>query len=152
MKALKVFEIQNFERGIDPKDSMSIGDVQGRLLKKRRVEATQCMEEILDTYGGDGPHFYNKGDDATGFKIGIYQDGPINSPHKINDVEARYYIEFSLGREVFFAGWEQENEKGHWIDRQWESSIAGKPIENIWEAKQVLINYIVTNQTFKTTK
>ena len=152
MKALKVFETQNFERGIDPKDSMSIGDVQGRLLKKRRAEATQCMEEILDTYGGDGPFFFNKHDDDTGFKIGIYQNGPVNSKLKFNDNEVRYYIEFSLGRENFFVGWEQENEKGKWFDRQWESSLSGKPIETIWQAKQVLINYIVDNQTFKTTK
>jgi hypothetical protein len=37
---------------------MKIGDVQGRLLKARRAEASEAMEEILNTSGGDGPFFY----------------------------------------------------------------------------------------------
>ena len=57
MKAFKVFETQNFERGADPMDSMKLGDVKGRLLEKYRKEAIQAMEEVIDTYGGDGPYF-----------------------------------------------------------------------------------------------
>lgn len=160
MKAFKVFETQNFERGIDPKDSMKLGDVMGRLLKIRRAEATQAMEEILNTYGGDGPFFFDKDDDETGFKIGIYQDTPIQSRYSLGGNEVRYYIEFNVTTEAFFVGWEQEDKDGRWKDRQWTSKIpfsieglsrSSGDIKTTDEAKQILINYIQGNKPLKGT-
>jgi len=151
LKAYKVFEAQRFERGADPMDSMKIGDVQGRLLKIRRTEAIEAIEEVLNTYGGDGPFFYEE-DDA-GFKIAIYQDTPIQSRFKIEGGgnEIRYYIEYAYGKqkgeEAFFAGWEQEDIDGKWKDRQWTSKLpgSGNNIETIEQAKQILIDYIKDN-------
>jgi len=153
LKAFKVFETQRFERGIDPMDSMKIGDVQGRLLKIRKAETTQAMEEILDTYGGDGPFFYDE--DEAGFKIAIYQEGPIQSKYQIvgGGNEVRYFIEYAygkkLGEDTFFVGWEQEDENGKWWDRQWTSKLpgTGKSIKTLDQAKQILINYIQKNKS-----
>jgi hypothetical protein len=159
LKALKVFEKLEFERGIDPKDSMRIGDVQGRLLKARRAEALEAMEEILNTYGGDGPFLFDEDtpnglNPDSGFKIGIYQEGPIQSRFKIvgGGNEIRYYIEYAYGKlkgeEAFFAGWEQEDTDGKWKDRQWTSKLpgTGESIKTIEQAKQILIDYIKTNK------
>lgn len=150
MKAFKVFETQEFERGIDPMDSMKLGDVRGRLLKIRKTETVQAMEEILNTYGGDGPFFYDE--DEGGFKIGIYLDTPNYSKFKIyKDGETRYYMEYAygmkLGEESFFVGWEQEDTDEKWKDRQWTSKIpgTGEGIKTTEKAKEILIDYIVTN-------
>lgn len=153
MKAYKVFETQNFERGIDPKDSMEIGDVTGRLLKIRRAEAIQAMEEVLKEHGGSGPFFLDQDDDETGFKIAILRNDPIFSKFKINDFEARYYIEFNVTEENFFVGWEQEKATGKWMDRQWTSKVQYGPdkgdIKTIEQAKQELVNFINGNQPKK---
>ena len=156
MKAFKVFERINFERGSDPRDSMSLGDVKGRLLKKVKEEATQALEEVLDTLGGDGPFYYDE--DPTGIKIAIYQDTPIDSKLKLGTNEARYFIEFNVDTEQFFVGWEQEDVDGKWKARQWTSVIpfriegivrANGDIKTIEEAKYILIDYIKNNQPLK---
>jgi hypothetical protein len=153
LKAFKVFERINFERGSDPKDSMSLGDVKGRLLEKTKKEATQAMEYVLDTYGGDGPFYYDE--DPTGFKIAIYQDTPIVSRLKLGGDEVRYFIEYNVDTKQFFVGWEQEDVDGKWKARQWTSvipfSIEGisrrnGDIETIEEAKLILIDYIKSNK------
>lgn len=162
MKAFKVFETQNFERGGDPMDTLKLGDVQGRLLKIRRAEAIQAMEEILEAYGGDGPFFYNKGDgdDETGFKIGIIQDDPIYSRFKLDDGgnDIRYYIEFNVTEENFYVGWEQENKYGRWMERQWTSKVPFNKINKFKSlgdiqtteiAKQILIEFIQDNRNPK---
>lgn len=157
MKAFKVFETQQFERGIDPKDSMKLGDVKGRLEKKTREEATQAIDEILEIYGGDGPYFIEntRGEkEDPGFKIALYQDGPVQSRFKINDNEVRYYIEYNTEDEKLFVGWEQYDIDGKWRDRQWTSKIPFAPGEGIGEseiktikqAKQILIDYIKSNK------
>jgi hypothetical protein len=154
LKAFKVFETQHFERGIDPRDSMKIGDVKGRLLKKRTEEATQAIDEILDTYGGDGPYFIDTDKEIPGFKIALYQDEPIQSQFKISDSEVRYYIEYNAETEALFVGWEQYDKDGKWKDRQWTSKIPFAPgervgesdIKTIKQAKQILINYIKSNK------
>lgn len=153
MKAFKVFETQQFERGIDPKDSMKLGDVLGRLLKIRRAEAIQAMEEILNTHGGDGPFFFDKDDDETGFKIAIYQDTPIQSRFSLGGNEVRYFIEFNVTTESFFVGWEQEDKDGKWKERQWTSKISafGGDIKTTDQAKQTLIDYIQSNKPLKGT-
>ena len=153
MRAFKVFETQKFERGIDPKDSMSIGDVSGRLMKKYREEAIQAMEEILDTYGGDGPFFLDKHLDDTGFKIAIYRDEPIQSKYQIQGAnpEIRYYMDYNIETEAFFVGWEQEDVDGKWRDRQWTSKLTGtgNNIETIEQAKHILIDYIQGNKSIQ---
>lgn len=174
MKAFKVFETQNFERGADPKDSMKLGDVKGRLLEKYRKEAIQAMEEVIDTYGGYGPFFPDNTIDKdanrikitpedTGFKIAIYQNTPIQSKWKISDSGVRYYIEYNAEARAFhadtralFVGWEQEDKDGKWRDRQWTGVIpytiegitrkSGNNIETINEAKLILIDYIKSNK------
>lgn len=136
-------------------DSMKLGDVQGRLLKIRRAEAIQAMEEILDTYGGDGPFFMDE--DDNGFKIFIYRDEPIQSRYQLKggNPEIRYYIEYNAETEVFFVGWEQEDSDGKWKDRQWTSKIPfGKinimksvgDIKTTEQAKHIMIEYIRDNK------
>jgi hypothetical protein len=158
LKALKVFETQHFERGANPKDAMSIGDVKGRLLKIRKEEATKAIDEILDTYGGDGPFFIDADEDILGFKIALYQDDPIQSRFKINDSEVRYYIEYNAETKALFVGWEQYDKDGKWKDRQWTSKIpfaidniirSSGDIETVDEAKQILIEYIKSNKRLK---
>jgi len=48
VKAKFVFENINFERGMDPKDSMEIGDVEGREKKRRKEEFNLRRDEIYD--------------------------------------------------------------------------------------------------------
>ena len=153
MKAFKVFETQNFERGTDPRDAMSIGDVIGRRLEIRKKEATQAIDEILEIYGGDGPYFIedtrgNK--DSPGFKIALYQEGPFKSSFKINDDEVRYYIEYNAEDDKLFVGWEQWDIDKRWRDRQWTSKLLfisePRDIKTIEKAKQTLIHYIESNK------
>jgi hypothetical protein len=48
VKAKFVFENINFERGIDPKDSMELGDVEGREKKRKKAEFAIRRDEIYD--------------------------------------------------------------------------------------------------------
>lgn len=49
-----VKEAVNFERGMDPKDSMSIGDVEGRKMKKAREEIYNGIKKIaIEHWGGE---------------------------------------------------------------------------------------------------
>jgi hypothetical protein len=170
LKAFKVFETQNFERGADPKDSMKLGDVKGRLLKKYRKEAIQAIEEVVNTYGGDGPYFIDKEEEneiklsstPSGFKIALYREDPIQSRFKISEDKVRYYIEYNAEARAFhadtralFVGWEQFDIDGKWRDRQWTGVIPYRiegmirtsgDIETIEEAKLILIDYIQSNK------
>jgi hypothetical protein len=48
MRASKVFENINFERGQDPKDAMGIGDVGGRECKRKKAEFSIRRDEIYN--------------------------------------------------------------------------------------------------------
>jgi hypothetical protein len=156
LKAFKVFEVQNFERGVDPMDSMKLGDVKGRLLEKYKKETFQTMVEIINTYGGEGPYFITEDiglSQRDGFKIVFYQYDPIQSRFKISEDRVRYYIEYNNETERFFVGWEQFDIDGKWRDRQWTGTIpfSNKNIQSIIEAKHILIDYIKSNKPIEGT-
>lgn len=48
MRARLVLENMNFERGMDPKDSMELGDVEGREKKRKKAEFALRRDQIYD--------------------------------------------------------------------------------------------------------
>lgn len=107
MRARFVLENINFERGIDPKDSMSIGDVEGREKKRKKEEFAKRRDEIYDAAKELSLRFSKKGhsittkDDISFYKV-TFRTRKMNTYIlEVTYYAPRYELDFisSRGRE-----------------------------------------------------
>ena len=63
--AFDLKESINFERGLDPKDSMELGDVEGRERKRKKAEFAKRRDEIYDAAKKLSAKFSRKGHSIT---------------------------------------------------------------------------------------
>jgi hypothetical protein len=129
----------NFERGLNPKDSMQIGDIEWRRTQKIKDAILQIMQDIMQMYNGQNLEIINN-----------LEKSPSHESKKHHYKVSFYYNSFKVFIEVFFNDfavteeWNIDSLFSGYEDKKAKTGIHGhrEYQVNLEEAKKHLIKEI----------
>jgi len=140
-----VEESINFERGIDPMDSMKLGKFHERQLEKARGELKRILNDIQQRYGGKARVYKSVSTLGTGMRATwIPPSAPYNYGIEFGKEGEEYYFEpykWNKSGEpfanIFYGGRKSAQEAANEMVAQW----GGQELVNQWGKVKESINF-----------